>query len=105
MPYKEFPLLKKENLKTIPLKERSSLVDVKDFATPYKPGTDIKTFLKTLPNFLAGKGLPEFIGHLREAKKKGKPIILGMGAHPVKVGLNPILIDLMEKGWISAVAG
>ncbi len=103
MPYKKYPLLNKKNLKTISIKERKSLVDIKDFAKPILPGSDFGSFLKSLPNLLAVRDLIEFIDHIKAARKKEKPIILGMGAHTVKVGLNPIIIDLMERGWISAV--
>jgi hypothetical protein len=104
MPYKKYPLLGKKNLKTIPIKKRKSLVDVKDFARPYEPGPGFKDFLQTLPNFLAAKDFTEFCQQVKNAREKDKPIILGLGAHLVKVGLNPVIIDLMEKGWISAIA-
>jgi hypothetical protein len=104
MPYKKYPLLKKKNLQTLSINERKSLVDVIDFAQPYAPGADFNAFLNSLPNLLAAKDLLEFCQHLKDARKKDKPIILAMGAHTVKVGLNPIIIDLMERGWISAVA-
>ena len=103
MPYKKYPLLKKEGLKTLSIKERKSLVEVKDFARPVSPGSGFNDFLKSLPNFLAAKDLLEFCSHVQKAKKKDKPIILGLGAHTVKVGLSPVIIDLMDKGWISAL--
>lgn len=105
MPYKKYPLLNKKNLKTIPIKKRKSLVDVNDFAQPYEPGSGFKGFLQALPNFLAAKDFTEFYQHVKNARKKDKPIILGLGAHTVKVGLNPVIIDLMERGWVSAIAG
>jgi hypothetical protein len=104
MPYKKYPLLKKKNLKTIPIKERESLVDIKDFAKPILGDFDFSVFFKSLPNFLAARDFKEFVKHVKNARNKGKPIILGMGAHPVKVGLNPVIMDLMERGWISALA-
>ena len=104
MPYKKYPLPSKKNLKTIPIKERKSLVDVKDFARAYEPGPGFKGFLQALPNFLAAKDFTEFSRHLENARKKDKPIILGLGAHIVKVGLNPVIIDLMEREWVSAIA-
>lgn len=104
MPYKKYPILKKKNLKTIPIKDRKSLVDVKDFGKPVPPEAVLGDFLNSLPKFLAARDLVEFIERMKTARAKGKPIILGMGAHPVKVGLNPIIIDMMEKGWVSAVA-
>jgi hypothetical protein len=105
MPYKKYPLLGKKNLKTIPIKNRKSLVDVKDFARAYEPGSGFEGFLQTLPNFLAARDFTEFCRQVKNARKKSKPIILGLGAHTVKVGLNPVIIDLMEKGWVSAIAG
>jgi len=104
MPYKKYPLLNKKKLKTIPINERKSRVNVKDFAQPCVPGSDFSVFLKSMPNFLAAKDLMEFCHHVKTARKKDKPIILGLGAHTIKVGLNPIIIDLMERGWVSAVA-
>jgi hypothetical protein len=104
MPYKKYPLLKKKNLKTVPIKERKSLVDIKDFGKAVASGCYLDDFLKSLPNFLAARDLLEFVSLVREARTKDKPIIWGMGAHSVKVGLNPIIIDLMERGWVSAVA-
>ncbi len=104
MPYKKYPLLKKKGLKTIPIEDRKSLVDVKVFSSPYVPGSDFNSFIDSLPNFLAAKDLKEFLDILKSARKKDKPIILGAGTHIIKVGLSPVIIDLMERGWISAVA-
>jgi len=104
MPYKKYPLLNKKNLNTIPIKQRKSLVDVEDFGQPYLPGSDFKGFLQSLPNFLAAGDFKEFCLKIKEARKKDRPIVWGMGAHMIKVGLSPIIIDLMERGWISAIA-
>ena len=104
MPYKKYPLLSKKKLNTISIDERKSLVEVENFGRPYEPGSGFKGFLESLPHFLAAKDFREFCQHIKEARKKEKPIIVGMGAHIVKVGLNPVIIDLMERGWISAIA-
>jgi hypothetical protein len=104
MPYKKYPLLNKKNLNTISIKKRKSLVDVNDFASPFQPGSDFNAFIHSLPNFLAAKDLRQFCRRLKKARNKDKPIILGLGAHTVKVGLNPVIIDLMERGWVSAIA-
>jgi hypothetical protein len=104
MPYKKYPLLNKKNLKTISIRERKSLVHVDNFARPFEPGSDFNSFVGSLPNFLAAGDLREFCGHIKAARKKDKPIILALGAHMIKVGLSPIIIDLMERGWISAIA-
>jgi len=104
MPYSKFPLLDKKNLKTNPISQRHSLVDSRDFAKPVAPGTDFNSFLQSIPPFLAGKDLLEFSSRIVAARKHTKPIVWGMGAHLVKVGLSSILIDLMQRGWISAIA-
>ena len=104
MPYPKYRALNKKNLKTISIKDRESLVNLDDFPKPYLAGADFKSFVASLPPFLAAKDLREFVGLLGEARKKNKPIIWGMGAHVVKLGLSPLIIDLMQRGWISAIA-
>ena len=61
-------------------------------------------FIRNLPNFLAARDFRDFLELLRNARKRRKAIIAAMGAHVLKVGLSPVLIDLMKDGWISAVA-
>jgi len=104
MPYKKFPLLNRKKIKTISINERKSLVHVDDFARPVLPGTDFNSFIDCLPNFLGAKDLKEFCGHVKRARKRDKPIVWAMGAHTVKVGLSPVLIDLMTRGWVSAIS-
>ena len=104
MPYKKYPLLSKKNLKTISIDERESLVNVKDFAEPYTSEADFKSFLKSFPNFLASKELLEFSKLVKHARQNGKPIMLGMGAHCIKVGLSLIIINMMQRGWISSIS-
>lgn len=104
MPYKKYPLLNKKNLKTIPIKERKSLVNVRDFGKPVGVGVDFNEFFASQPHFGAQKDLCALIEHMKAARKSEKPIILGMGACTVLNGLNPIIIELMERGWISALA-
>jgi len=104
MPYPKYRPLNKKNLKTISIKDRQSLVSLSDFPKPYLAGADFNSFISSLPPFLAAKDLREFAGLLGEARKKNKPIIWGMGAHVIKLGLSPLIIDLMQRGWISAIA-
>ncbi|MCX6553968.1 MAG: hypothetical protein NTZ12_02960 [Candidatus Aminicenantes bacterium] len=104
MPYPKYKPLNKKNLKTVSIKDRPSLVHLSDFPKPYLAGADFNSFIASLPPFLAARDLREFAGRLGEARKKNKPIIWGMGAHVVKLGLSPLIIDLMQRGWISAIA-
>ena len=104
MPYPKYKPLDKKKLKTVSIKGRDSLVHLADFPKPYLPDADFRAFIDSMPPFLAARDLRELIDLLGQARKKGKPIIWGMGAHGVKLGLGPLLIDLMQRGWISAIA-
>ncbi len=92
------------NLNTYSVHDRHSKVTVDDFARPVYPGMTVKKLLAGLPKQFAGNDFPEFVERTATAIKNTRPVILGMGAHVIKVGLNPILIDLMERGIISAIA-
>ncbi len=104
MPYPKYRPLDKKKLKTVSIKERRSLVHAEDFPKPCPPGADLRSFIDALPPYLAVRELRELTTLLEEARHKGKPIIWGMGAHVVKLGLGPLLIDLMQRGWVSSIA-
>ena len=91
-------------LNTYSIHGRYSKVTVENFAKPLAPGSTLKEFMASLPEQLLGLDFPELVGRLAASHKNGRPIVVGMGAHVIKVGLNPILIDLMERGIISAIA-
>lgn len=91
-------------LTTYSLYRRHSKVSVEDFAAPVRAGMRISEFISGLPNQFSGADFPEFIHRAAVALQKQKPLLIGMGAHVIKVGLNPVLIDLMERGIISAIA-
>jgi hypothetical protein len=92
------------DLKTYPLKRRRSKVRVSDFARPWRRGGSLATFFSTLPDILAVKTLRAVARAIVTAHRKRRPVILGLGAHVIKVGLSPIITDLMERGIVTAVA-
>ena len=94
-----------EKISTYKLEERPSKVTIKDFAVPLGESDSLAEFLEKLPNILAVQSLREIAKQIRRAKDLQKPIIIGIGGHIVKTGLAPILIDLMERGFITAIAG
>lgn len=98
------PKLNLARLRTYPLQTRHSKVKMADFGSPWQRAGSFQAFLKTLPDILAGKTFRAVVTAIVDARRRGKPVILGMGAHPTKVGLNPIIVDLMRKGVITAVA-
>jgi hypothetical protein len=91
-------------LKTTSLRSRASKVCVDDFAKVHSPDDRMSRFIRNLPNFLAARDFREFLTLLRNARKRRRAIIAAMGAHVLKVGLSPVLIDLMNDGWINAIA-
>ncbi len=96
--------LKLDAVKTYPLTSRPSKVSLDDFASPVKDDASLKDFLLSLPNILAVQSLRELAGHMRRARELQKPIIWGMGGHVIKTGLGPVIIDLLERGFVTAIA-
>jgi len=92
------------NLSTYPLASRPSKVSTEDFARPVSPSASLKEFLAGLPNILAGKALLELADWIRQAKSRQRAIIAGLGGHIIKTGLSPVLIELMNQGFITAFA-
>lgn len=91
-------------LETYSLFERDSKVSISDFAGPVESGSSFAGFLDSLPDQLAASDLKKVAEAVCSAVKDKKKVILCMGAHVIKTGLNPVLISLMEHGVISAVA-
>ncbi len=91
-------------LRTTSLKDRPSKVGLDDFGKPWEPGESFASFVERLPRVLAAEQLRAAVGAIAAAFHANRTILLGMGAHPIKVGLNPILIDAMERGILSGLA-
>lgn len=91
-------------IRTYSAKKRATKVDLNSFAGLPAKGTAFKKFYDSLPRFLAANSLREAVEAVVTAYKKKRPVVLGMGAHVIKVGLNPLIIDLMKKGVVSCVA-
>jgi hypothetical protein len=101
LPYEESDLA---GIKTYPLRSRQSKVSLAQFATPHTAGSGIGGLMKSLPNLLAAKDFKEVVEAIAAAKRAGRAIIWGLGAHVLKTGLSPVLVDLMQRGFISAIA-
>ena len=95
---------KPHGLKTHSLQSRDSKVNITHFAAPFHPADSFENFVSSLPDILAVRDFRSLIKIMKKARKKKKAIICALGAHVIKVGLNPILIDLMQEGWISGFA-
>jgi hypothetical protein len=93
-----------DGIRSYPLASRTSKVSLRDFARPHERGSSARRLLTSLPRILAGQTLRELAGEIRRARGLGKPILWGMGAHVLKVGLSPVVIDLMRRGFVSGIA-
>ncbi len=93
-----------DEVKSYPLKNRLSKVSADHFGKAWSSGGSITRWLKSLPKILSGNDLRDIVDCMVRAATAEKTIILAMGAHPIKVGLNPIILDLLERGIISGVA-
>ncbi|GLI37113.1 hypothetical protein KI811_18105 [Geobacter hydrogenophilus] len=90
---------------TYPLAERKNKVSIKnDFAGPVSAGMSVADLMGALPRQLGGEALIGVADAVADARAKGKPVILAMGAHVIKCGLQPVLKKLIEAGAITAVA-
>ena len=92
-----------KNLRTYSLFERPSKVEIAHLGKPLKPGLSFRSFLQALPQQLAARDLLEIASLMAEAVRNEALIIWAFGAHVIKVGLSPLIIDLMERGLISAL--
>jgi hypothetical protein len=101
IPYEAFDL---SRVKTYPLASRKSKANVSDFARPFVPGSGVAGFVASLPAFLAAQDFKAVVRAMTEARAAGRAIVWGFGAHVLKVGLSPVLVDLMERGFVSALA-
>lgn len=93
-----------EGVKTYSIRERFSKVHLDEFARPVGGESRLAELVENLPNILVGKDFKEFTRRYREAVRENKMVLWMMGAHVIKCGLSPVLIDLMETGYIKHLA-
>lgn len=91
-------------IRTYSLDSRSSRVSTDDLGRPLGGGSSITDMIGSLPDVLAARDLKEAAAAIADARGKGRGVILGMGAHPLKVGLGPHLVDAMENGIFTGIA-
>src|SRR5208282_92294 len=73
-------------LKTFSIKDRHSKVSIEKSAVPHVKGGSFRDFAGSLPGFLAANDIKAVVQAVVRAYKNGRPVVLGMGAHPIKVG-------------------
>jgi hypothetical protein len=88
----------------VPLARRASRVHADRLGRPVRAGLSVRRFLAGLPDILAARDFRTAAHAVASAVRRGRPVVLGMGAHPIKVGLGPLIVDLVERGRLAAVA-
>ena len=99
--YEEFDL---SGVKTYPLASRKSKARAEDFARPFERGGTFRSWFESLPAILGASDLHRAVRAIVEARARDAGVIWGIGAHVIKTGVSPVLIDLMKRGYVSALA-
>jgi hypothetical protein len=99
--YDEFDL---SAVGTYPLATRASKARVEDFARPVGKGASFKAWFDALPAILGAEDLRRAVGAIANARARDAGIVWGLGAHVIKTGVSPVIIDLMHRGYVSALA-
>ena len=90
-------------VKTYSVRQRKSKVRASDFAQPPAKRRSFSGFYKSLPNILKARDLRELVSAVVNARRKNKAVIFMAGAHVIKCGLNPVIIELIKKKIITCV--
>lgn len=101
LPYEEFDLA---GVRTYPLASRASKARAEEFARPVDHGASFKTWFDSLPAILGAQDLRKATRALVDARARDGAIVWGLGAHVIKTGVSPVVIDLMRRGFVSALA-
>jgi deoxyhypusine synthase len=97
------PRIDRSKVRTVPARRRPSKVRTRDEATPHRAGASFASFLDSLPQLLGAADLRAAIGATARAKREGRTVLWGFGAHVIKVGLAPVVVDLMARGFVSGL--
>jgi len=100
-PYEEFDL---SDVRTYPLDSRTSKVRIEDFARPVAEGVTFKEWYDSLPGILGARDVRRVVDAIVAARRRDGGIIWGLGAHVIKTGVSPVIVDLMRRGFVSALA-
>jgi hypothetical protein len=91
-------------LETYPLASRKSKVSAQQIGKPAVSGGSFHEFWEGLPDILAGRDLRDLVSRMKLARESERAILWGLGAHVIKVGLSPVLVDLLERGYVQGIA-
>ena len=100
-PYEEFDLT---DVRTYPLASRQSKTQTEHFGRPVERGVSFKAWFDSLPGLMGARDIRRVVNALVLARRSGAGIVWGIGAHVIKTGVSPVLVDLMKRGYVSALA-
>jgi hypothetical protein len=101
MRYEEFDL---SGVRTYPLASRKSKSNAAEFARRYTPGAGMAAWMDALPNILGAADFKAVVEAVRRARAESRGVLWGLGAHVIKTGVGPVIVDLMDRGYVSAIA-
>ena len=104
MAHKKFKPLDFDKVRTYPVTKRFSKVQTSLLGKKIAKAASVRSFIRGLPDILAAQNLKHIASKVADCHRKNRTVLLGMGAHPIKVGLSPLIIDFMERGIIDAIA-
>ncbi len=91
-------------VRTYSVRERENKVETGAFGVVLPEDASFAQFFDSLPDILAGRDLRAIVSAIVEAKRAGRKVLMTMGAHVIKVGLSPLLIDWMARGVLDGLA-
>lgn len=97
------PKIDRSRVQTVPARRRPSKVKRSEEAAPHKPGASFRQFLDGLPDILGARDLRAVIDATARAARKKKTVLFGFGAHLIKTGLAPVVVDWMERGVVTGL--
>ncbi|HUI07793.1 MAG TPA: hypothetical protein VL486_12390 [Verrucomicrobiae bacterium] len=100
----EFPPLDFSRVHTYPIRERPNKVHLNELARAWSARGSFAQFVDSLPRLLVGNDFRAVVGGTVAAVRNHRPVVVMMGAHTIKCGLNPVFVDLIKRGVVSAVA-
>ncbi len=100
----KYPVADLSQIKRYSISGRHSKVNTGLMGQHFQTGSSFQSFFASLPDILVAKDLKEFVEHVAQAHINNKAVMLMMGAHAIKVGLSPVLIDMIKTGLISSIS-
>ena len=97
------PRIDRSKVRTVSARRRTSRLRVRDEARPHRPGASFADFLEGLPPVLGAADLRAAIDAAARAAGRDRTMLWGFGAHVIKVGLAPVVVDLLERGLVTGI--